>query len=122
LFIDRKAAEATHNPDSKEVVLGKYYAGSSASYEAIAKDRGATYFSLDDWGKVSSDPDFKTDDHMWGINRKFLDNQIAAGKEFIFTENPLNFPNSFTMREYNYLIMNGYVLKSEGAMFRAVKK
>jgi filamentous hemagglutinin len=60
---------------------------------------------------------------MWGINQAFLDQQIAQGKSFLFTTNPVVTPEgSFTRRELNYLVSKGYtVVPDAGGMYRAIK-
>jgi filamentous hemagglutinin len=65
-------------------------------------------------------------DNMWNINRAFLDQQISQGKSFIFTSDPTILaktnPTSFTAREYNHLIANGYIIEPTGGMYHATKK
>ena len=78
------AKQATKNVDSAEVVLGKFYQNGT-SYVDVAKNRGATYFELDDWNKVSSRIG---NENMWNINKEFLDQQWNAGKDFYFSHNP----------------------------------
>ena len=62
-------------------------------------------------------------DRMWEINKKFLDDQIAQGKSFIFTADPRKLsPSTFTYMEFDYLTSKGFGFISEGGVFRAVKK
>lgn len=45
---------------------------------------------------------------MWKINKKFIDNQKAAGKEFFFSHQPWDFPTkTFRSKEAEYLINLG---------------
>jgi filamentous hemagglutinin len=49
---NQAAVSSTHNAAATEVILGKYIQGSADSYDVVAKARGATYFSMSDWGIV----------------------------------------------------------------------
>lgn len=102
------------------MVLGKYLAGSVDSCEAVAQARGATYFSMFDWHVVQSQ---LGGDQMWNINKAFLDQQVAAGKTFTFTSDPLlEAATSYTRQEYNYLQSLGYEIEpGKGGYFNAVK-
>ncbi|ALR35853.1 hypothetical protein LV28_25050 [Pandoraea pnomenusa] len=115
------AVSSTHNAASSEVVLGKYIAGSESSYEAVAASRGSTYFSMSDWNAVQGQMGA---DKMWNINRAFLDQQMAQGKNFVFTLDPRSVSElSYTAKEYDYLQRNGYVLQEgTGGLFHAIKK
>lgn len=114
------ALSSTHNANASEVVLGKYIAGSSNSYEAVAQSRGATYFSMSDWGTVEGQLGA---DQMWNINKAFLDQQMAQGKTFLFTGNPANANvGSFTHLEFKYLQENGYrIIPDKSGFYRAIK-
>jgi filamentous hemagglutinin len=114
------ALSSTHNASASEVVLGKYVAGSSTSYEAVAQARGSTYFSMSDWGAVEGQ---LGNDQMWNINKAFLDQQMAQGKSFLFTGNP-SAANAgyFTKLEFSHLSENGYYLVTDGGFYRAIKK
>jgi hypothetical protein len=46
-----------HNAAASEVILGKYIQGSANSYQAVAKARGSTYFSMQDWNVVAGQLD-----------------------------------------------------------------
>lgn len=61
---------------------------------------------------------------MWNINRAFLDQQMAQGKNFVFTLDPRSVSElSYTAKEYDYLQRNGYVLhEGTGGLFHAIKK
>ena len=112
---------ATHNDSSDVVVLGKYIENKDPwSYEQIAQAKGHSYFELccyDDLRKaLGNDYDF-----MWEINRKYLDNQIAKGKDFLINRNPfdesaLKFESNGIVgltgfgKEMDYLKSKGYTL------------
>ena len=118
-FFQKAAQAATHNPGATEVVLGRYIDGSPASYDAVARSRGSTYFSLKDWSQVGKEVG---DDGLRSVNKAFLDQQIQQGKTFLFTADPVTAPiGSFTNLEYTHLLAAGYRLKREGTMYRAVK-
>ena len=72
-FFQKAAQAATHNPGATEVVLGRYIDGSPASYDAVARSRGSTYFSLKDWSQVGKEVG---DDGLRSVNKAFLDQQI----------------------------------------------
>lgn len=114
------AQDATHNPTAPEVILGRYIRDSADSYDAVAQARGATYFSMSNWGGVSADIGGAS---MWSINQAFLDQQIMQGKSFLFTTDPASAPpGSFTSQEYNYLLSKGYNISPDiGGMYRATK-
>lgn len=114
------AISSTHNAQSSEVILGKYIAGSENSYDAVARARGSTYFSMSDWSAVQGQLGA---DKMWNINKEFLDQQITQGKSFLFTANPAS-PTAgyFTKLEFQHLTVKGFVLIKDGIFFRAVKK
>jgi len=108
---DQAAVSSTHNAGAQEVVLGRYIPDSSESYDAIARSRGATYFSMSDWSAVQGQLGA---DQMWNINKAFLDQQITQGKTFVFTANPELAPvGSYTAKEINHLKSKGYILKFE---------
>jgi filamentous hemagglutinin len=117
---NQAALSSTYNAGASEVVLGRYISGSSSSYEAVAKARGATYFSMSDWSAVEGQLGA---DKMWNINKAFLDQQIAQGKRFLFTADPaLAPPGSFTSLEYQHLLNSGYKIQpTTGGYFNAVK-
>jgi len=123
--VSQLAERATQNPNADTVILGKYVKGDASSYELVARAQGATYFEFP--GKTWSEAELQLGvDKMWSVNKQFLDNQIAQGKSFAFTENPKDAtqvkPGSFTHQEFQYLLNNGYSLVYEGGFYRAVKK
>lgn len=116
------AERATQNPNADTVVLGKYTEGSASSYEQVAKAKGATYFELP--GTSWAEAEFQLGPNkMWSINELFLEKQVALGKSFEFTNNPTA-PEAgyFTKLEFRYLSSQGYSIKKDGEVYRAVKK
>ncbi len=121
--VNQLAERATHNLTADTVVLGKYIEGSASSYERVAKAQGATYFELPgtSWSEAVTQLGAEK---MWLINRKFLDDQIAQGKSFVFTADPAAAPKgSFTAQEFAHLMNSGYkLIQDSGGAYRAVKK
>ena len=78
-MLDAAARNSTVNPNGTEVVLGKYTAGDPASYEQVARSRGATFFEMPDWKTVEGQIGT---DKMWSINKAFLDQQASLGMVF----------------------------------------
>ncbi|MDQ5918544.1 MAG: filamentous hemagglutinin, partial [Pseudomonadota bacterium] len=121
--INQLSARATHNPEANMVVLGKYVENSASSYEQVAKAQGATYFELPgtSWSEAVTQLGV---DKMWSVNKKFLDDQMARDKGFVFTLDPRTVAaDSFTAKEYSHLLHNGYRLIEEaGGTYRAIKK
>ncbi|NLP41265.1 MAG: hypothetical protein GX348_03565 [Veillonellaceae bacterium] len=111
------AVQGTKNPQASEVVLGKYIPNSVESYEAIAASRGATYFQLNNWSRLATE---FGEESMWLINRSFLQQQIANGKNIILTQNPTSATGYFA-KEVNYLSELGYKFVQEGTVWRAIK-
>jgi filamentous hemagglutinin len=116
------AKTSTHNPNSSEVVLGKYIPQDPNSYEVVAQHRNATYFAMPDWDEVQG---LIGADKMWAINQAFLDQQIARGKTFVFTSDPrilaAQQPSAYLSREFKHLTENGYRITFEGGTYRASK-
>ena len=110
------AKKATHNPNSSEVVLGKYNSN-GVSYVDVAKQRNATYFSMSNWDSVSKEVGA---DNMWKINESFLQQQIASNKSFILSHNP-NTATGFFAQEVDFLIKNGFRFIQDGDFWRAIK-
>jgi filamentous hemagglutinin len=115
--VNAAAKNSTHNPLAPEVVLGRFVSGSADSYDEVAKARGSTYFSMSDWTAVHGQ---LGEEKMWSINQAFLDQQIAQGKQFLFTQDPrLANPKSYTFREYEHLINNGFDIIKKGNSYVA---
>ena len=58
------------------------------SYNKVAEQMGAQYFQLDNWDELAAKYD---DNEIWKINEKFLDIQIASGREIYLSANPEEF-------------------------------
>jgi hypothetical protein len=76
--------QATVNPDSDTVVLGKFEWEKKAgmpketSYNSVAQQKNATYFQIDNWDEISSK---YGNEQMWKINKSFLEQQTALKKQ-----------------------------------------
>lgn len=110
------AKQATKNPNSMEVVLGKYNQG-GVSYTKVAEQRGATYFQLDNWDNVVKNVGEK---NIWNINEAFIRQQASAGKTFILSHDPAQATGYFA-KEVNLLKDMGYSFIKEGSVWRALK-
>lgn len=114
------AKSATRNPDSTQVVLGKYNSDfNDASYIEMAIMYEATYFDMDDYDEVASktDPSF-----MWSINEQFLKDQAAQGKQFILVDDPYSATGAYG-NEVAWLQNHGYTFEFEPGIsaWKAVK-
>lgn len=85
-------------------MLGMWDGGGLSSYITKAGN-DYTYFDFGDkWDEAYNFVN-KNDDEIWKINKKFIDDQIANGKEFWFSHDPFSPKNGqFYAREVNYLI------------------
>ncbi|MDT3701333.1 MAG: RHS repeat-associated core domain-containing protein, partial [Thermincola sp.] len=110
------AKQATKNPKSTEVVLGKYNQG-GVSYTKVAESRGATYFQLDKWTDVVKEVGEK---NIWNINESFIRQQANAKKTFILSHDPAQATGYFA-NEVNLLKDMGYSFIKEGSVWRALK-
>ena len=129
---------AIHGKDSSDsVVLGKFAPlkdefgkdildvkgnkiPSTKSYNSIAKEMDAQYFQLDNWDELSQlyDPE-----EIWKINEKFLDIQIASGRDIYLTHDPeeyLNTPTFFS-KELQYLKKHNFIFKKEGELWHVIR-
>ena len=90
------------------------------SYNKVAEQMGAQYFQLDNWDELAAKYD---DNEIWKINEKFLDIQIASGREIYLSANPEEFIDgtSFYSKELQYLEKHGYHFVKEGDIWRAVQ-
>ena len=74
--------------NSDIVVLGKYEVD-GISYNKVAKNLNATYYSNPWWDEINEVyKKYGKEDDMWKINEAFLKNQTDAGKTIIFSHNP----------------------------------
>ena len=101
-WYNTRALEFT-NPGSNEVVLGR-----SGTYEQVAQARGSTYFHTSNarWNEVH-DMLGVGNKGMWKINRAFLDQQIAAGRSFVLSNNPITDGGYYFAKEVAYLVSRG---------------
>ena len=101
-WYNARALEFT-NPGSNEVVLGR-----SGTYEQVAQSRGSTYFHTSDarWNEVH-DMFGVGDKGMWRINKAFLDQQVAAGRTFVLSNNPIVEGGYYLAKEVAYLVSKG---------------
>jgi hypothetical protein len=111
------ARAATNNANAAEVVLGKYNQG-GVSYVAVATERRATFFQIDDWDKVVES--VGGEKYVWNINKEFLKQQEAAGKAFLLSHDPSQ-ATGFFKREVEQLADMGYRFVQEGELWRGVK-
>jgi len=108
-FYEEAARQATVNPDSDTVVLGKYRHPDGRVYTKVAGQRGATYFKVRNWNEVTGGMDY---DQMFEINKAFLRQQYLLGKEFVFSHDPGE-ATGFLLDEVNYLKRLGYKFPAE---------
>jgi len=102
--IAKLAYDATHNGSSSKVMLGMWDGGGAASYVTRA-GKDYTFYQLSHWDELKK---IYGEEEMWKINAKFIDDQIAAGKEFFFSHNPFSAKtNTGLSREAELLIDRG---------------
>ena len=115
------AIQGRDNVDS--VMLGKYEGGSPDSYERVAQDYGSQYFQMEQsiWDEMSIR---YSREEMWKINEKFLDIQIASGRDIYLSHNPDSFryTKTFFSDEISYLERHGFKFVQEGDVWHAVFK
>lgn len=110
------AKRATKNPNSSEVVLGKFKQY-NISYIEIAQKRNATYFQLDDWENAVNTVG---EDNVWEINEQFIHEQIVQNKNFVLSHNPFS-ATGYYKKEIEYLTKQGYQFTQNGDIWRALK-
>ncbi|MDZ4385586.1 MAG: pre-toxin TG domain-containing protein, partial [Moraxellaceae bacterium] len=113
-YYDDLARQATRNPDSNKVVLGKFIEDGK-SYTKVGAHYEASYFKLDNWRDIN-----KSLDDIWPINEAFLDRQIRAGKEIILSHDPAKATGYFK-REVNYLNDLGYKFEQDNWIWKAIR-
>jgi hypothetical protein len=120
ILYSKLASAATQNASAMEIVLGRYAAGSAASYEQVAQARGASYYQVGAWDDMAV---AYGREKMWEINKAYLNQGISKGKSFVFTSNPAEFPiTSDSYKEFAYLKANGFQFVLEGGIYRGIKK
>ena len=62
-------------------------------------------------------------DEMWKVNEKFLDIEIASGRDIYLSHDPAKFSGdgSFFAKEIEYLRQHGYKFVKEGDLWHAVQ-
>jgi hypothetical protein len=113
----RLSLNATNNPNSRIVVIGKNTPYSN-SYQRVAQRRGATFFEVDEatwnsWERLYGR------DNIWYINEQFMRTQLAQNKTFILSHDP-NTATGFFLREVNFLRANGFHFIPDGDVWLAV--
>ncbi len=106
--IDDYVLFATKQSDQSKVMLGLYDNGGTSSYITKAGNNH-TYFDMGTakWAEAENIVAGNLDE-MWKINKKFIDDQKALGKEFWFSHDPFSpIEGQFYAREINYLIDEG---------------
>ena len=114
-YFDELAIQATRNPASNKVVLGKTLQGGVA-YSKVAAHHKASYFKLDNWRELTKT---LTSDEIWQVNRAFLQQQISAGKQIILSHDPAQ-ATGFFLREIEYLEDLGYHFVQDGWIWKAI--
>lgn len=120
LSYEEYAKLGTHNDSSDMVVLGKFNpTDSDESYIETAKKFKATYFDLEIYNEVAEKIG---EQNMWNINKEFLGQQKAAGKNFYLTEDP-NKATGVYANEVAWLKTQGYSFEYNAgvSMWKAVK-
>ena len=96
---------------SGDVVLGGY-----PGYVNLAQNIGACFYGIPQeiWQELSKD-------EQWQWNKRFLDNMIAQGKDFICSENAYKVPKGrWLYQEIEYLLSKGYKIVEQG--YKLIKK
>lgn len=110
------AKKATKNPNSSEVVLGKFNQD-NISYIEVAQKRNATYFQLDDWDNVVNTIG---ENNIWKVNEQFIHEQLIQNKNFILSHNPFS-ATGYYKKEIEYLTKQGYQFTQNGDIWKALK-
>ena len=89
----------TNNPSSNKVMLGSTYGGNP--YNEVAYKENMTYFYSRNYNQLYNQ---YGKDYMRAVNRQFLSQQKALGKEFWFSHNPATaYPGSSFEMEVNWI-------------------
>lgn len=114
------AKDATQNDDAPQVMLGKYENSvQGQSYIMTAIEFNATYFDLADYDEIKA---ATSEDYMWNINKAFLEQQYAQGKQFLLTDDPSKATGSYK-KEILWLQDKGYSFEYDAGtgIWKAVK-
>ena len=123
--IEYYLGKARNNIDSDTVVLE-----STGKYDIIAETEGYTYFKMSDdvWTSLEKESGGNYDE-IWKVNQQFIDEQIAANKNILLSNDPYqgyyfdDGARRFYQREIDYILSKGYTfeLTSDG-LWKAVRK
>ena len=123
--IEYYLGKVRNNIDSDTVVLG-----STGKYDIIAETEGYTYFKMSDdvWTSLEKESGGNYDE-IWKVNQQFIDEQIAANKNILLSNDPYqgyyfdDGARRFYQREIDYILSKGYTfeLTSDG-LWKAVRK
>jgi hypothetical protein len=127
--VEKYAFEAIQGRDKADgIVLGRYIESDVNSYEQVAKDNDCQYYYLEEYDELKA---IYGEDAMWEINEKFLEIQVASGRDIYLSTNPNRYldskagtiiDNSTYAKELKVLYDNGYRFKKvEGGLYRAIK-
>ena len=75
---------------------------------------------MDEWDELAKT---YSRDEMWKVNEKFLDIEIASGRDIYLSHDPTKFSGdgSFFAKEIEYLRQHGYKFVKEGDLWHAVQ-
>ncbi len=104
------------NKSSDLVVLGKFNQD-GISYVNVAIRKEAIYFNLENYDELNK---AFGSEYMWGINEKFLQQQMQQGKKFFLSHNPFEATGAFA-KEVDFLTKNGYTFEEAIDGWAAVK-
>ncbi len=102
--IDDYVKLATKNPNAKKVMLGEFAEDVTSYTKRAGTDH--TYFDMGGakWSEAEALVGSNSDE-MWRINKEFIDQQKALGKDFYFSHEPWDYPTGkYRSREAEYLI------------------
>lgn len=95
---------STKQSHNNKVMLGKYDNGGPSSYINRAGSDHVYFDMGDKWDEAYSLVN-ESNEEIWKINKRFIDNQKTQGKEFWFSHDPYSPLNEqFFAKEVNYLI------------------
>ncbi|QCX40669.1 hypothetical protein FF125_20310 [Aureibaculum algae] len=94
------ALDATNNIASGKIMLGKFDQG-GVSYIKEA-DTDFVYFYMDNWDDIYKLVN-ESNEEMWKINAKFIQNQFDANKTFYFSHDP-SLANGAFKQEVDYIL------------------
>lgn len=114
-----------NNSSSDKVILG-----TTGNYDVIGEMNGYSYFQTSDetWRELVKTTG-ENYDEVWKVNKAYLDDEIAAGKEIFLSNNPKdtyylnNGQPQFYQRELDYLEELNFTFEDVGnGLWKAIKK